>query len=166
MSEFGATGDGRLDVLEGQAGRDEPAAEAWWPGDCAAGWYRGDEDEYEALDPADQRYDEDAEHASWLTGLPADVRAQYEAGPWTGEGESVPAGFLQAPRAAAGRGSLPAARRMAWTRQGAAGQSFRDFSPRFHREPTGQRSRPLAWHVHQRRWAEVITIGASAASPA
>ena len=45
-------------------------------------------------DPRDEDYDQDAEHASWLASLPADVRAEYQAGPWTGAGESIPAGFL------------------------------------------------------------------------
>ncbi len=30
----------------------------------------------------------------WLAGLPAGVRADFLAGPWTGGGESIPAGFL------------------------------------------------------------------------
>jgi hypothetical protein len=92
MSEFGLTIPG-LDVQAGDGWRDERTAEESRPGDGAAGWRAGDEDEYEDLDPADERYDQEAEH-SWLAGLPADVRAEYEAGPWTGEGESVPAGFL------------------------------------------------------------------------
>src|SRR5260370_31277138 len=37
--------------------------------------------------------DDDAEHAAWLAGLPTDVRAEYEAGPWTGADESITAGF-------------------------------------------------------------------------
>ncbi len=91
MSEFGVTGA-------------DPAAEAWWQEDCAAGWYPGDEDEHEDLDPADERNDDQAEHASWLAGLPADVRADYEAGPWTGAGESVPAGFLHGDPGCCGSG--------------------------------------------------------------
>ena len=75
MSEFGMTGDGRLEVLAGHAWRDDPAEEEWWQGDCAAGWYPGDEDEYEDPDPAAERYDDQAEYASRLAGLPADVRA-------------------------------------------------------------------------------------------
>jgi Domain of unknown function (DUF222) len=94
MSEFGVTGDGRLDALAGDGWRDEPGSEAAWLEDEAAGWWPGDEDIYGDPDPLDPALDEEAEHASWLAGLPADVRAEYEAGPWTGEGESVPAGFL------------------------------------------------------------------------
>ena len=37
---------------------------------------------------------DEAEEAAWLAGLPADIRAEYEAGPWTGAGESMAAGFL------------------------------------------------------------------------
>ncbi len=37
---------------------------------------------------------DDAEEAAWVAGLPSDVRAEYEAGPWTGAGESMAAGFL------------------------------------------------------------------------
>ena len=55
----------------------------WWAG---GGW--------DDPDPRDEDYDPDAEHGSWLASLPADVRAEYEAGPWTGAGESIPAGFL------------------------------------------------------------------------
>jgi hypothetical protein len=35
-----------------------------------------------------------AEHAAWLAGLPADIRAAYENGPWDGTGEVFAAGFL------------------------------------------------------------------------
>ncbi len=37
---------------------------------------------------------DEAEEAAWLAGLPADIRAEYEAGPWSGAGESMAAGFL------------------------------------------------------------------------
>ncbi len=82
MSEFQRLGDGGPDVAD-------------VPDDWPAGWSPPvpDDDDGDP-DPADADYDEDAEHASWLAGLPADVRAEYEAGPWTGEGESMPAGFL------------------------------------------------------------------------
>jgi hypothetical protein len=36
---------------------------------------------------------EEAEQASWLAGLPEDVREEYERGPYTGEGEAIPPGF-------------------------------------------------------------------------
>ena len=37
---------------------------------------------------------DDAEQASWLATLPADIRAAYENGPWDGSGEVFAAGFL------------------------------------------------------------------------
>ncbi len=37
---------------------------------------------------------DEAEEAAWLAGLPTDIRAEYEAGPSTGAGESMAAGFL------------------------------------------------------------------------
>jgi Domain of unknown function (DUF222) len=58
--------------LDGKTG---PAEAPWWLLDAFHG-------------------SDDAEEAAWLAGLPADVRAEYEAGPWTGGGESVAAGFL------------------------------------------------------------------------
>ncbi|MGO8956298.1 MAG: hypothetical protein ACLQFR_02820 [Streptosporangiaceae bacterium] len=109
MSEFQVTGEGRLDVLDepgGEAGHDQVAGSdqaagrrpgAWpgdGPGDWPSGWWPGDEDCYDDPDPADDAFDADPEHACWLAGLPDDVRAEYEAGPWTGDGESIPAGFL------------------------------------------------------------------------
>ncbi|HKD88556.1 MAG TPA: hypothetical protein VKB62_08510 [Streptosporangiaceae bacterium] len=43
----------------------------------------------------DEFYGSDAdEHAAWLAGLPADVRAAYDNGPWDGTGEVFAAGFL------------------------------------------------------------------------
>ncbi len=62
----------------------------WVPGDC------GDPE----TDPDDT--------AAWLAGLPPQVRADYEAGPWTGAGELIPAGFthhLRQDGSAAGFGS-------------------------------------------------------------
>src|SRR5215472_11127074 len=38
--------------------------------------------------------DDEDEEAAWVRGLPADVRADYLAGAWTGAGESEAAGFL------------------------------------------------------------------------
>jgi hypothetical protein len=64
---------------------DAAMTEAW-------DWLAGDG--HDDPNPGDEDYDQDAEHASWLASLPADVRAEYEAGPWTGAGESIPAGFL------------------------------------------------------------------------
>jgi hypothetical protein len=43
----------------------------------------------------DEFYGSDAaEQAAWLAGLPADIRAAYENGPWDGTGEVFAAGFL------------------------------------------------------------------------
>ncbi len=49
------------------------------------GWLPGD--------LGDPQRDPD-DDAAWLGGLPADVRADYLAGAWTGEHEAIPAGFL------------------------------------------------------------------------
>src|SRR5260370_41795230 len=72
---------------------DDPDPELGADGACRYDDLDPGEDGYDP-DPADLDFDEDAEHASWLAGLPADVRAEYEAGPWTGRGESMPAGVL------------------------------------------------------------------------
>src|SRR5580704_776657 len=59
-----------------------------WPADC---WPAGDWPE-----PSDDG-DPDAspdDYEAWLAGLPAEVRADFLAGAWTGAGESIPAGFL------------------------------------------------------------------------
>ncbi|HXZ64218.1 MAG TPA: hypothetical protein VEH05_05750, partial [Streptosporangiaceae bacterium] len=42
---------------------------------------------------ADYPGGDQAEHAAWLAALPADVREDYLAGPYTGAGEAIPAGF-------------------------------------------------------------------------
>jgi hypothetical protein len=55
-------------------------------------------DDWPELDPADD--DEDL----WLAGLPNEVRAEYLAGPWTGEGEAEAAGFLHHVPGPSGRG--------------------------------------------------------------
>ena len=103
MSEFGITGDGELDL-----GLSQPARPAGGPprarttaaaaagaaappaGDVScddwidSGWEPGD------YDPESEPDD----FEGWLAGLPAGVRADFLAGPWTGAGESIPAGFL------------------------------------------------------------------------
>src|SRR5580704_13523452 len=64
-----------------------------WPADC---WPAGDWPE-----PGDDG-DPDAspdDYEAWLAGLPAEVRADFLAGAWTGAGESIPAGFLHHLRA-------------------------------------------------------------------
>jgi hypothetical protein len=134
MSEFGVTESGQLDLsaglwdtappwdtapwdtagpgeqmLDGLA--PEQGGDEWW---FDPAWIPGDE-RYADPDPADEDFDEEAEHASWLAGLPADVRADYEAGPWTGEGESLAPGSCTGTGMATGAGpdSHPAA---PWTR--------------------------------------------------
>ncbi len=104
MSEFGVTGDGELDLGLGQPAR--PAARPPRGGTAAAaaaaaaaappagdvscddgadsGWEPGDYDPETGPD----------DYEAWLAGLPAGVRADFLAGPWTGGGESIPAGFL------------------------------------------------------------------------
>jgi hypothetical protein len=37
--------------------------------------------------------DAEAEHAAWLAALPEDIREDFEAGPYTGAGETIPPGF-------------------------------------------------------------------------
>ncbi|HUB42206.1 MAG TPA: HNH endonuclease signature motif containing protein [Streptosporangiaceae bacterium] len=49
------------------------------------GWIPGDYGDPET-DPDDSE--------AWLASLPADIRAEYLAGAWTGDGETIPAGFL------------------------------------------------------------------------
>ena len=49
--------------------------------------------DFEPGDEGDPETDPD-DFEAWLAGLPADVRAEYLAGPWTGAGEAIPAGFL------------------------------------------------------------------------
>src|SRR5215469_208415 len=48
--------------------------------------------------------DEEDDEAAWLRGLPEDVRADYLAGAWTGDGEIEAAGFLHHEREPSGRG--------------------------------------------------------------
>jgi hypothetical protein len=82
MNEFGITGDGELDLGLGQA---PPAGDVSYGDWIDAGWEPGDYGDPES-GPDDGE--------GWLAGLPDGVRADYLAGPWTGGGESIPAGFL------------------------------------------------------------------------
>jgi hypothetical protein len=70
---------------------DLPAGDDWlnddWPAGEIAGW------DWEPTDDGDPDISPD-DYQAWLAGLPADVRADYLAGPWTGAGETIPAGFL------------------------------------------------------------------------
>ncbi len=47
-----------------------------------------------ADDDFSPEHDEDIDMAGWIAGLPADVRAEWAAGPWTGAGEAFAAGFF------------------------------------------------------------------------
>lgn len=103
MSEISMTDSGELDLgvprtphpvpsairLAGEPDPDgldrERADRGWVPGDC------GDLE----LDPAGDE--------AWLAGLPDDIRAEYLAGAWTGDGEAIPAGFLHHLRGASVR---------------------------------------------------------------
>jgi hypothetical protein len=101
MSEFEVTGSGELDLglpqsaaFEGAALRRalppdaaETGAGPEWSVDewVDAGWVPGDYG-----DPETEPDDEQA----WLASLPADVRDEFLAGAWTGDGELIPAGFV------------------------------------------------------------------------
>jgi len=96
--EFAVTGDGELDLgLDPQSASAAgalPADDVWWDGVPGAdpayeelidrGWDPGDHSDPEN-DPDD--------FEAWLAGLPAGVREDFLAGPFTGEGP-IPAGFL------------------------------------------------------------------------
>ena len=79
----------RRDVREQQrvqaAGRRKRKPSRRWGDWVDDGWIPGDVGDPEN-DPADDE--------AWLAALPADVRADYLAGAWTGDRELIPAGFL------------------------------------------------------------------------
>ena len=113
MSEFEMTGSGELDlglresaafeppavkrrsalppyVAEAGVGPERPGPERpgpEWSADewVDAGWVPGDYGDPES-DPDDEQ--------AWLASLPADVREEFLAGAWTGDGELIPAGFV------------------------------------------------------------------------
>ncbi|HEY2080237.1 MAG TPA: hypothetical protein VGH53_28245 [Streptosporangiaceae bacterium] len=103
VGEFEVTGSGELDLgVPESAGFESPAAvrRSAPPPDAAetgadpewsfdewvdAGWIPGDCGDPEA-DPDDEQ--------AWLASLPAEVREEFLAGAWTGDGELIPAGFL------------------------------------------------------------------------
>ena len=97
VGEFELTSSGELD-LEIPESRGTPPSNL--PPDAAAR-PAGDEWSYDEWvddgwipgDWGDPETDPDDEQA-WLASLPADVRADFLAGPWTGDGEAIPAGFL------------------------------------------------------------------------
>ena len=102
--EFGLTESGELDLglpvpgpaegpgsagggAAGGGAAGEDAAEGPWSFDewIDAGWVPGDYGDPET-DPDDDQ--------AWLASLPADVREEFLAGPWTGDDGRIPAGFL------------------------------------------------------------------------
>ena len=110
MSEFQVTDQGQLDLGIDDAVSARPSAaesprfrsahatdatsipeHEWlgpeWPEDAWVdqGWVPGDYGDPET-DPDD--------YEAWLAGLPADVRAEFLDGAWTGAGDAIPAGFL------------------------------------------------------------------------
>ncbi len=98
MSEFQVTDDGQLDLgIEDAAGARRSAAGLPGRGLPASGLADEDwvtpEDDWADWDSGDPETDPD-DYEAWLSGLPAEVRADFLAGAWTGAGESIPAGFL------------------------------------------------------------------------
>src|ERR1700722_19566597 len=95
MSEFGINELGQLDLFTEEAPR-PAAADSWEPDPTLDAWIADgwDPSEVFAADEIDADVDED----KWLAGMPADVRAAYLAGPCTGSGESMAAGFLHRDR--------------------------------------------------------------------
>lgn len=100
VGEFNVTDGGQLDLElpdspapVSQVGDAGPAAPSqdWSDDDWVDhGWIPGDH-----ADPETDAVDDEA----WLASLPPDVRADFLAGPWTGDGEAIPAGFLHHLRA-------------------------------------------------------------------
>ncbi len=100
VGEFNVTDSGQLDLElpdspapVSRVGDARPAAPSqdWSDDDWVDhGWIPGDD-----ADPETDAVDDEA----WLASLPADVRADFLAGPWTGDGETIPAGFLHHLRA-------------------------------------------------------------------
>jgi hypothetical protein len=79
----GAAGSGDQSVDDaGRAARSQELSDDDW---VDLGWIPGDDG-----DPETDAADDEA----WLASLPADIRAEYLAGAWTGDGEAIPAGFL------------------------------------------------------------------------
>jgi hypothetical protein len=107
MNEFGITSQGELELGLADAARpaarpprtQSAAGTAPLPGDAGLADAGLADDEltddwsWEPADDGDPETDPD-DYEAWLAGLPAGVRADFLAGPWTGAGESIPAGFL------------------------------------------------------------------------
>jgi len=90
QEEFGVTGDGELDLGPGAAAAELAAArgrggDAGWDDWIDRGWEPGDYGDPET-DPDDLEV--------FVAGMPAEVRADFLAGPFTGAEGPVPAGFV------------------------------------------------------------------------
>jgi hypothetical protein len=98
VGEFEVTGSGELDLGIPDAAAFEPSAavrRAALPPDAAEEWPFDEwvDDGWVPGDCGDPETDPDDEQV-WLASLPADVREEFLAGAWTGDGELIPAGFL------------------------------------------------------------------------
>src|SRR5215472_18095943 len=110
MGEFRVNDQGQLDLGIPDAAGERPTAVPgdWWADPEGAGLVEVDpadlnQDDY-LLDPGDDEPAEwfppdvdpglDDDEAVFVAGMPADVRAEYLAGPFTGAGEKIQAGFL------------------------------------------------------------------------
>jgi len=106
VDEFEVTSSGELDLGIPESGPFEPSVRrtALPPDAAEAGavemdygpeWSFDDwvDAEWVPGDYGDPETDPDDEQA-WLASLPADVREEFLAGAWTGDGELIPAGFL------------------------------------------------------------------------
>ena len=110
MGEFRVNDQGQLDLGIPDAAGERPTAVPgdWWADPEGAGLVEVDpadlnQDDY-VLDPGDDEPAEwfppdvdpglDDDEAVFVAGMPADVRAEYLAGPFTGAGEKIQAGFL------------------------------------------------------------------------
>src|SRR5580704_11628900 len=106
MNEFTVTGQGELDLGLGPAGCSRNSARPPRRGAAAASGEPQDDWSYnDAVDldwepgPCGDPETDPDDYQGWLAGLPAEVRADFLAGAWTGAGESIPAGFLHHLRA-------------------------------------------------------------------
>ena len=72
---------------------EEARSRAAWPD----GWVPPDYEPDDFADPWDPDDGPD-DYDAWLAGLPADVREEFLAGPYTGDGEAVPPGFTHRDR--------------------------------------------------------------------
>jgi hypothetical protein len=96
MNEFQVTNAGQLDLgIEDMPGRGLPSAGYDPAGyDLADNGPPPDDDWAEDIWASGDLESDPDDYEAWLAGLPADIRAEFLAGAWTGAGESIPAGFL------------------------------------------------------------------------